>query len=42
VQYTDLLTATRQLTEAERALIQERYEYLKSWASLEAQVGGEF
>jgi outer membrane protein TolC len=42
VQYTDLLTATEQLTGAERALIQERYEYLKRWASLEAQVGGGF
>ena len=42
VEYTDLLTATQQLTEAERALIQERYEYLKSWASLEAEVGGVF
>jgi outer membrane protein len=42
VEYTDLLTATQQLTEAERALIQERYEFLKSWASLEAEVGGVF
>lgn len=40
VEYTDLLTATQQLTEAERALIQERYEHLKGWASLEAEIGG--
>ena len=31
-----------QLTDAERNLIQERYEYLKAWARLDEQVGGRF
>lgn len=39
VEYVDLLTAIAQLTEAERSLITERYEYLKAWARLEEQVG---
>lgn len=42
VAYTELLQATQQLTDAESALIDERYEFLKAWARLEAQVGGLF
>jgi len=42
VEYVDLLSAIRQLTDAERNLIQERYEYLKLWARLEEQVGNDF
>ena len=41
VEYVDLLSAIRQLTDAERNLIQERYEYLKLWARLEEQVGND-
>ncbi len=40
VEYTELLQATEQLTGAERDVIDERYEYVKAWARLEAQVGG--
>jgi outer membrane protein len=42
VEYTLLLQATEQLTDAERALIDERFEYLKAWARLDAHVGGFF
>lgn len=42
VDYVELLTAAGQLTDAERGLIQERYDYRKAWAGLEERVGNVF
>ncbi len=39
ITYFDLQNAIRDLTDAELAVIQERYEYLKAWARLEERVG---
>lgn len=38
--YVELQQAIQELTTAERAVVQERYEYLKTWARLERWVGG--
>ncbi len=37
--YTDLQQAIQELTNAERSVVQERYEYLKAWARLERWAG---
>lgn len=39
ISYFDLQNAIRDLSQAELAVIQERYEYLKAWAALEERVG---